>query len=106
MSMTSKRSEQCESILRRMESDPGDTVRSCDAAKFDNFAAPFSETLVLFGGGPLGKGTPPGLRRARVQLLAFVKNNPRLRGREVGGLKVCRRLKSAEARPTPSLQNF
>ena len=82
------RSEQLESALRRIENEPIDTARTREANKFEEFAAPFSKTLVLFGAALLGKNTLAGLRQVGIEPLAFADNNRHLWGRNVDGLKV------------------
>src|ERR1700722_12223714 len=83
-----ERSEQLESALRNIENESIDTARTREAGKFDEFAGPFSKSLVLFGAGPLGRNTLAGLRRVGVEPLAFADNNPQLWGKDVEGLKV------------------
>jgi len=75
-------------VLHRIESEPLEAVSAREASAFDESAAPFSEKLVLFGAGPLGKGTLAGLRRGGVEPLAFADNNPRIWGKEIDGLIV------------------
>jgi FkbM family methyltransferase len=88
MPMGLERSEQLEIALSRMENESIDAARTRESGKFEEFAAPFGKTLVLFGAGPLGKNTLAGLRRAGVEPLAFADNNPQLWGKDVDGLKV------------------
>jgi FkbM family methyltransferase len=88
MSIVSKRSEHLESALRHIENESIDAVRTREANKFDDFAAPFSESLVLFGAGPLGRSTLAGLRRLGVEPLAIADNNPQLWGKDMNGLNV------------------
>jgi FlaA1/EpsC-like NDP-sugar epimerase len=80
--------EGLENILRRIEAEPSDAVRARERNTFDNIAGPYKEKLVLFGAGPLGRGVLAGLRKTKVQPLAFADNNGKLWGTEVMGLPV------------------
>jgi FkbM family methyltransferase len=80
--------EQLENILRRIETEPLDTVRARERGTFDELASPLGERLVLFGAGPLGKRVLAGLRKAGVEPLAFADNNPNLWNQQVMGLPV------------------
>ncbi len=55
---------------------------------FDRLAAPFGESLVLFGAGGLGRKTLAGLRNLGLEPLAFADNNPSLWNKSVDGLQV------------------
>ena len=55
---------------------------------FDGETAPFSQRLVLFGAGGLGRRTLRGLRALGIEPLAFSDNNPALWGKDVEGLRV------------------
>jgi len=77
-----------ENILRQIETERPESVRARERTAFDDIAGPFSERLVLFGAGPLGKGIVAGLRRAGIEPLAFTDNNQNLWGKEVSGLRV------------------
>lgn len=77
-----------ENILRQIETEPPESVRERERSAFDDIAGPFSERLVLFGAGPLGKSILAGLRRAGIEPLAFTDNNHKLWGKEVSGLRV------------------
>ena len=80
--------EQLETILRRIEAEPPDTVRSRERSAFDELASPLGERLVLFGAGPLGKRVLAGLRKAGVEPLAFADNNPSKWGSQIDGVPV------------------
>jgi FkbM family methyltransferase len=88
MLIAPERSEQLENALCLIENESIDAARTREADKFEDFAAPFSKSLVLFGAGPLGKNTLAGLRREGVEPLAFADNNPQLWGKVVDGLNV------------------
>lgn len=55
---------------------------------FDQLAAPFSDALVLFGAGNLGRKTLRGLRRIGIEPLAFSDNNRSLWGTRIDGIEV------------------
>jgi FkbM family methyltransferase len=88
--------EQLENILRRIETEPPDTVRARERSAFDDLASPLGKRLVLFGTGPLGKGVLAGLRRAGVEPLAFADNNRDLWHQQVMGLPVLSPTEAAE----------
>ena len=77
-----------EGILRQIETEPPESVRARERNAFDNIAGPFSQRLVLFGAGPLGKGILAGLLRAGIEPLSFADNNQELWGKHVAGLLV------------------
>lgn len=88
--------EQLETILRRIEAEPTDTVRARERSAFDDLASPLGERLVLFGAGPLGKSVLAGLRKAGVEPLAFADNSRDLWHRQVMGLPVLSPTEAAE----------
>jgi len=55
---------------------------------FDRLTSPFSDSIVLFGAGHLGKYVSKGLAQAGVRIRAFADNNPKLWRTEVNGLPV------------------
>jgi len=59
-----------------------------EQSTFDDLTAPFSESLVLFGAGGLGRKTVVGLRSVGIEPLAFADNNPALWGTQVEGVQV------------------
>lgn len=63
-----------EEVLRRVLAESSESVRARERNAFDDVAGPFSQRLVLFGAGPLGKAVLAGLRRAGVEPLAFADN--------------------------------
>ena len=77
-----------ERVLRGIQNETLEEVRAREADAFDRLAAPFADQLVLFGAGPLGKGTLAGLRQTGIQPLAFADNNSQLWGKQINGLKV------------------
>ncbi|MCX6007718.1 MAG: FkbM family methyltransferase [Chloroflexi bacterium] len=64
------------------------SVINREQSAFDDLTAPFSESLVLFGTGNLGRKTLAGLRNVGIEPLAFADNNPALWGTEVEGVQV------------------
>ncbi len=88
--------EQLENILRRIETEPPDTVRARERSAFDDLASPLGERLVLFGAGPLGRGVLAGLRKAGVEPLAFADNKRDLWHQQVMGLPVLSPTEAAE----------
>jgi FkbM family methyltransferase len=64
------------------------SVLKREQCTFDEMASPFSDALVLFGAGNLGKKTLAGLRRVGIEPLAFTDNNQALWGQHVDGVPV------------------
>lgn len=75
-------------ILETLLSEPIDSVKKREQSTFDDLAAPFENSLVLFGAGRLGKKTLAGLRRVGIEPLAFTDNKPALWGKDIDGVKV------------------
>ncbi len=59
-----------------------------EQSAFDQEAAPFQSTLVLFGAGAFGRHILTRLRRAGIEPVAFADNQPRLWGGDVDGVPV------------------
>jgi FkbM family methyltransferase len=76
--------DQLDGLLR----EPIDSVIKREQTTFDELAAPFGRSLVLFGAGGLGRKTLAGLRQVGIEPLAFADNNASLWGREVDGVPV------------------
>ena len=57
------------------------TAKRREQSAFDVMAAPFNNSLVLFGAGNLGRKTLRGLRSAGIEPLGFADNNPALWGK-------------------------
>lgn len=55
---------------------------------FDRIAASSSGEIVLFGAGRLGRRTLSGLRKSRIEPLAFTDSNPRLWNMSIDGVTV------------------
>lgn len=75
-------------IFESLFSESEDSVRKREQTTFDDLAAPYERSLVLFGAGGLGKKTLTGLRRIGIEPLAFADNNPSLWGKNIDGIKV------------------
>jgi FkbM family methyltransferase len=88
MAQLAKMSETSAAVLQRIESEPLEITRLREASTFDTIAGPFSTKLILFGAGALGRSTLAGLRRAKIEPLAFADNNPQLWGTQIDGLAV------------------
>jgi len=69
-------------------SEPISSAIQRERSTFDELAAPFEKSLVLFGAGGLGRKTLAGLRQVGIEPLAFADNNPALWGHSVEGLPV------------------
>jgi FkbM family methyltransferase len=68
------------------EGEAAATVRERSA--FDLAAAPFKESIVLFGAGNVGRRTLAGLRKAGIEPLAFADNDERLWNTSLQGVEV------------------
>src|SRR5688572_17962321 len=77
-----------ETQLETLFSEPLSSVFHREQATFDELAAPFEKSLVLFGAGGLGKKTLAGLHRLGIEPLAFADNNPSLWGKDINGVQV------------------
>jgi len=64
------------------------SVTNRERSTFDQLAAPFSESIVLFGAGSIGRKTLAGLRTRGVEPLAFADNNTALSNKSIDGLHV------------------
>ncbi len=80
--------DSAERELQELMGEPLSSVYSRERSMYDELASPFSETVVLFGAGGLGRKTLAGLRRIGIEPLAFADNNPQLWGKQVEGLQV------------------
>lgn len=67
--------------------DPASIVGR-NRAKFDEIAGKCADSIVLAGAGELGRKALAGLRRLRVEPLAFADNNPSLWGKVIDGVGV------------------
>src|SRR5438128_2149246 len=77
-----------EASLQELLSEDVASAKKREQTMFDEQSAPFSERLVLFGAGGLGRKTLAGLRQVGIEPLAFADNNALLWGREVEGVRV------------------
>lgn len=76
--------EQIEELLNEELS----SIINREKSAFDRLAAPFGNSLVLYGAGGLGRNTLAKLRNLGIEPLAFADNNSRLWHQPVDGLKV------------------
>jgi FkbM family methyltransferase len=77
-----------------LDVDP-ESVREIEQSRFDRIAGVFSERLVLFGAGGLGRRTLAGLRRIGIEPLAFADNSTRMHGTSVEGCPVLSPMEAA-----------
>jgi FkbM family methyltransferase len=77
----------CDDLERLLNTDP-QTVLQQERTAFDQIAAPFETSIVLFGAGGLGRRTLAGLQELGIETLAFADNAKTLQGTEVVGLPV------------------
>jgi FkbM family methyltransferase len=82
--VTDNLSNELKNILR----EDTDRIIEREQSSFDVQAAPFGESIVLFGAGELGRKTLAGLRKAGVEPLAFSDNNASLWGSSIDGVRV------------------
>ncbi len=75
-------------VFEQLHAETPEAVRQRETTAFDAVAAPFGGSLLLFGAGWLGRFVLQGLRRAGVEPLAFIDNNPKAWGTVVEGLPV------------------
>ena len=74
--------------LEELLSEDVASVISREKLTFDQITAPFTQSLVIFGAGGLGRKTLAGLRTVGIEPLAFADNNPNLWNKSVDGLQV------------------
>jgi FkbM family methyltransferase len=77
-----------EAQLEELLSEDISSVVEREQTTFDRLTEPFSNSLVLFGAGNLGRKTLTGLRKVGIEPLAFADNNPNLWNKSINGLKV------------------
>lgn len=65
-----------------------DSAKLRERSTFDRLTEPFSDSLVLFGAGTIGRRTLAGLRKSGIEPLAILDNNPALWNTSIDGLKV------------------
>lgn len=78
----------CEARLEALLAETVESARLREETAFDELAAPFERSLILFGAGQLGRRTLAGLRKVGVEPLAFADNNSALWGKAVDDLPV------------------
>ncbi|MGH9582040.1 MAG: FkbM family methyltransferase, partial [Bryobacteraceae bacterium] len=85
----------CSNVLEDLLSEPIVSTIERENTEFDRLAGRFTETLVLFGAGNLGRLIRTKLHSLGIDPLAFTDNNPALWGRSVEGLPVLRPAEAA-----------
>jgi FkbM family methyltransferase len=81
----------CSQSLEQLEmllAEGADGARKRERSAFDELAAPYASTVVLFGAGGLGRRTLAGLREHGVEPAAFVDSNPAAWGQQIDGVPV------------------
>jgi FkbM family methyltransferase len=78
----------CEARLEGLLAETAESARLREKSAFDEMAAPFERSLILFGTGQFGRRTLAGLRKVGVEPLAFADNNAGLWGKLVDGVPV------------------
>ena len=74
--------------IETLSAEPMAGVIHRQTRMFDSIAAPFADSLVLAGAGPLGRFTLARLRLKGIEPLAFADNNPRLWHSVIDGVSV------------------
>jgi FkbM family methyltransferase len=82
--MVSELARELDSLL----SEPKESVVRREQTTFDEIAAPYARSLILFGAGNLGRKALAGLRKAGIEPVAFSDNDERAWGKEIEGVKV------------------
>jgi len=76
--------EQLESVLAESVA----SARERERQAFDQIAGPYAKSLVLYGAGNLGRKVLRGLRKHKLDAIAFADANPALDSRQVEGVPV------------------
>jgi FkbM family methyltransferase len=79
---------QLDEFFATVHAEPREQMLARERNTFDRITAPFSDSIVLFGAGHLGKYMASGLLKAGLKIRAFADNNSRLWGTEVRGFPV------------------
>ncbi len=77
-----------EPLLQELQNEPLLDIIERERTAFDCISWPFSESIVLFGAGALGRYALDGLRKVGIQPLAFSDNNTTIWGKQIDGLEV------------------
>src|SRR5205085_4889 len=75
-------------LLAELRSESPEQMEERTAGAFDRIAGPYSDKVLIFGTGYLGKLALSGLRNAGVEPVAFCDNNSRLWDSEIAGIPV------------------
>jgi len=74
--------------LQALLSEGPSGAKERERTAFDDQAGPFTNSLVLFGAGGIGRKTLAGLRKLGIEPLAFADNNPKLWEQPLQGVPV------------------
>ena len=77
-----------ERLLQELQSEPRATIFEREKTAFDSKSAPFSNSIILFGAGALGRYTLDGLRKIGIRPLAFSDNNSAFWSKSIDGIEV------------------
>jgi len=94
--LTAVREDSVGDRLDALLREDGHAAQERERISFDRLAHPFSDRIVLFGAGGLGRRTLANLRRLDLQPLAFADNNSALWNTSIDGIPVYSIAKAAE----------
>ena len=83
--------EEVEALLH--ESSNSAIVR--ERNEFDRITQSYSDKIVLFGAGGMGRRTLAGLRQVGIAPIAFADNNPSIQGKNIDGIPVLSPIEAA-----------
>ena len=76
--------EEVESLLQ----ESSDAAVARERNEFDRITQSYSDKIVLFGAGGMGRRMLAGLRRVGIPPVAFADNNPATQGKNIDGIPV------------------
>ena len=79
---------QLDHFFASVHAEPHEQMIARERNTFDRLTSPFSDSIVLFGAGHLGKYMAAGLAKAGIRIRAFADNNPKKWGADVCGFPV------------------
>lgn len=79
---------QLDHFFASVHAESRDQMIARERSTFDRVTSPFSDSIVLFGAGELGKYIATGLAKAGIRIRAFADNNPRMWGSYICGIPV------------------
>ena len=80
--------KQLDDFFAGVHAEPREQMIARERSTFDRSTPHCSNSIVLFGAGPLGKYIATGLTEAGIRIRAFADNNPKLWNTEVCGFPV------------------